>query len=197
MSNILSEMRRAKYTINVTILNAVILIQYGPRILQIYRSLKELEELDIPINIRASFNFFLYLLAGHVSFQVCLHSNFFFFFTLAYWGWLIFVTSFKFKNKKYFIENKWKLHIYTNLFLSYWYCCNRYLEPFGIFSRPNDWHLVGVKRVYIKADASKVLLTVTTVLEISLLYMISALLTQQIQVPLVLEYFSKPVSPGS
>ncbi|KAK4564787.1 hypothetical protein RGQ29_006738 [Quercus rubra] len=67
MSNILSEMRRAKYTNNVTILNAVILIQYGPRILRIYLSLKKLEELkNIPINIRASFNFFLYLLAGHV-----------------------------------------------------------------------------------------------------------------------------------
>ncbi|KAK7859502.1 cyclic nucleotide-gated ion channel 1 [Quercus suber] len=67
MSNILSEMRRAKNTFSVKILNAVILIQYGPRILQIYLSLKELEGLDkIPIKIRASFNFFLYLLAGHV-----------------------------------------------------------------------------------------------------------------------------------
>ncbi|XP_030942627.1 cyclic nucleotide-gated ion channel 1-like [Quercus lobata] len=67
MSNVLSEMRRAKNTISVKILNAVILIQYGPRILQIYLSLKELEGLDkIPIEIRASFNFFLYLLAGHV-----------------------------------------------------------------------------------------------------------------------------------
>ncbi|KAF3946257.1 hypothetical protein CMV_027457 [Castanea mollissima] len=60
-------MRRAKYTISVKILNAVFLIQYGPRILQIYLSLKELEGLDkIPIRIRASFNFFLYILAGHV-----------------------------------------------------------------------------------------------------------------------------------
>ncbi|KAK7835493.1 cyclic nucleotide-gated ion channel 1 [Quercus suber] len=67
MSNILSEMRRAKNTISAKILNAVILIQYGPRILQIYLSLKELEGLEkIPIKIRASFNFFLYLLAGHV-----------------------------------------------------------------------------------------------------------------------------------
>ncbi|XP_050260681.1 cyclic nucleotide-gated ion channel 1-like [Quercus robur] len=67
MSNVLSEMRRAKNTISIKILNAVILIQYGPRILQIYLSLKELEGLDkIPIEIRASFNFFLYLLAGHV-----------------------------------------------------------------------------------------------------------------------------------
>ncbi|KAK4564798.1 hypothetical protein RGQ29_006744 [Quercus rubra] len=66
MSNILSEMRRAKYT-SVKILNAVFLIQYGPRILQIYLSLKELEKSDnIPIIIRASFNFFLYILAGHV-----------------------------------------------------------------------------------------------------------------------------------
>ncbi|XP_050259645.1 cyclic nucleotide-gated ion channel 1-like [Quercus robur] len=66
MSNVLSEMRRAKYTNNVTILNVVLLIQYVPRVLQIYLSLKELEGSVIPIKIRASFNFFLYLLAGHV-----------------------------------------------------------------------------------------------------------------------------------
>ncbi|XP_030944424.1 cyclic nucleotide-gated ion channel 1-like [Quercus lobata] len=67
MSNILSEMRRAEYTNYVTILNAVILIQYVPRVLQIYLSLKKLDEhKNIPIPIRASFNFFLYVLAGYV-----------------------------------------------------------------------------------------------------------------------------------
>uniref|UniRef100_A0A7N2MVD7 Uncharacterized protein n=1 Tax=Quercus lobata TaxID=97700 RepID=A0A7N2MVD7_QUELO len=66
MSNILSEMRRAEYTNYVTILNAVILIQYVPRVLQIYLSLKKLDEhKNIPIPIRASFNFFLYVLAGY------------------------------------------------------------------------------------------------------------------------------------
>ncbi|XP_050262683.1 cyclic nucleotide-gated ion channel 1-like isoform X2 [Quercus robur] len=68
MTNALSEMRRAKYTDNVTILNIVLLIQYVPRVLQIYLSLKELEEFkNIPILIRASFNFFLFLLGGHVA----------------------------------------------------------------------------------------------------------------------------------
>ena len=119
MSNILSEMRRAKYTNNVTILNAVILIQYGPRILRIYLSLKKLEELkNIPINIRASFNFFLYLLAGHVSFKVCLNSFFFFFLHWHIEDDLFILLLFKFKNKKYFIEIEWKLHIYTIIFLS-------------------------------------------------------------------------------
>ncbi|KAL4614148.1 hypothetical protein ACB092_07G033200 [Castanea dentata] len=68
MTNALTEMRRAKYTNNVTILNIVLLIQYVPRVLQIYQSLKELEEFkNIPIPIRASFNFFLFLLGGHVA----------------------------------------------------------------------------------------------------------------------------------
>ncbi|XP_075673058.1 cyclic nucleotide-gated ion channel 1-like isoform X2 [Castanea sativa] len=68
MTNALLEMRRAKYTNNVTILNIVLLIQYVPRVLQIYQSLKELEEFkNIPILIRASFNFFLFLLGGHVA----------------------------------------------------------------------------------------------------------------------------------
>ncbi|KAK7835779.1 cyclic nucleotide-gated ion channel 1, partial [Quercus suber] len=67
MSKILSEMRRAKYTNYVTILNAVILSQYVPRVLQIYLSLKELgKNKIIPIRIRASFNFFLYILAGYI-----------------------------------------------------------------------------------------------------------------------------------
>nr|POF08080.1 cyclic nucleotide-gated ion channel 1 [Quercus suber] len=70
MSKILSEMRRAKYTNYVTILNAVILSQYVPRVLQIYLSLKELgKNKIIPIRIRASFNFFLYILAGYVYMQ--------------------------------------------------------------------------------------------------------------------------------
>ena len=136
MSNILSEMRRAKYTNNVTILNAVILIQYGPRILRIYLSLKKLEEYkNIPIPIRASFNFFLYLLAGHVSFKVSLRSNFFFYFTYSHIEDDLFILLlFKFKKKIYIYiyinEIKWKLHIYTVLFLSY--CCNSYyLLAFG------------------------------------------------------------------
>ncbi|KAL4614152.1 hypothetical protein ACB092_07G033500 [Castanea dentata] len=67
MTYILSEMRRAQYTNYVTILNAVILIQYVPRVLRIYLSLKELDEYkNIAITIRASFNFFLYILAGYL-----------------------------------------------------------------------------------------------------------------------------------
>ncbi|XP_075674705.1 cyclic nucleotide-gated ion channel 1-like isoform X2 [Castanea sativa] len=68
MTNALSEMRRTEYTNNVKILNIVLLIQYVPRVLQIYQSLKELEKFkNIPILIRASFNFFLFLLGGHVA----------------------------------------------------------------------------------------------------------------------------------
>ncbi|KAL4614150.1 hypothetical protein ACB092_07G033300 [Castanea dentata] len=68
MTNALAEMRRAEYTNNVKILNIVLLIQYVPRVLQIYQSLKELEKFrNIPILIRASFNFFLFLLGGHVA----------------------------------------------------------------------------------------------------------------------------------
>ena len=121
MSNILSEMRRAEYTNYVTILNAVILIQYVPRVLQIYLFLRDLEKLkNIPNPIRASFNFFLYILAGYVSFKVCLRSNFVFYFTyLHIEDDLLILLLFKFKIKTYFIEIKWKLHIYTILFLFY------------------------------------------------------------------------------
>ena len=121
MSNILSEMRRAEYTNYVTILNAVILIQYVPRVLQIYLSLKELDEhKNIPIPIRASFNFFLYILAGYVSFKVFLRSNFVFYFTyLHIEDDLLILLLLNSKIKIYFIEIKWKLDIYTILFLFY------------------------------------------------------------------------------
>ena len=49
------------------------------------------------------------------------------------------------------------------------FCSFRYWEPFGIFSLLNDWQLAGTKRVKIIVDVFKVLLTVTTALEISLI----------------------------
>ena len=69
---ILSEMRSKKRSSNkVKFLNSVLLFQYGPRILQIYLSWKKLirsdESVDRTLWVKAILNFFLYILAGHVS----------------------------------------------------------------------------------------------------------------------------------
>ena len=69
---ILSEMRSKKRSSNkVKFLNSVLLFQYGPRILQIYLSWKKLirsdESVDETLWVKAILNFFLYILAGHVS----------------------------------------------------------------------------------------------------------------------------------
>uniref|UniRef100_A0A7N2MUQ8 Cyclic nucleotide-gated ion channel 1-like n=1 Tax=Quercus lobata TaxID=97700 RepID=A0A7N2MUQ8_QUELO len=69
MSSIFSEMRRTKSS-NITILNSLVLLQYGPRVFQIYRSWKKLISAEkfneASLWIKASFNLFLYILAGHV-----------------------------------------------------------------------------------------------------------------------------------
>ncbi|KAM3694007.1 hypothetical protein ACJW31_07G028100 [Castanea mollissima] len=69
MPSIFSEMRRTKSS-NTTILNSVILLQYGPRVFQIYRYWKELKRAEKSNMasqwITASLNLFLYILAGHV-----------------------------------------------------------------------------------------------------------------------------------
>ena len=70
MSSIFSEMRRTKSS-NITILNSVILLQYGPRVFQIYPSWKKLISAKkfnkASLWVKASLNLFLYILAGHVS----------------------------------------------------------------------------------------------------------------------------------
>ncbi|XP_075673488.1 cyclic nucleotide-gated ion channel 1-like isoform X3 [Castanea sativa] len=69
MPSIFSEMRRTKSS-STTILNSVILLQYGPRVFQIYRYWKELKRAEKSNKasqwITASLNLFLYILAGHV-----------------------------------------------------------------------------------------------------------------------------------
>ncbi|KAF3973278.1 hypothetical protein CMV_003285 [Castanea mollissima] len=69
MPSIFSEMRRTKSS-NITILNSLILLQYGPRVFQIYRYWKQLKSVKKPnkasLWIKASSNLFLYILAGHV-----------------------------------------------------------------------------------------------------------------------------------
>ncbi|XP_050260530.1 cyclic nucleotide-gated ion channel 1-like [Quercus robur] len=69
MSSLFSEMRRTKSS-NITILNCVVLLQYGPRVFQIYRPWKKLISAskfnEASLWIKASFNLFLYILAGHV-----------------------------------------------------------------------------------------------------------------------------------
>uniref|UniRef100_A0A7N2MVF8 Uncharacterized protein n=1 Tax=Quercus lobata TaxID=97700 RepID=A0A7N2MVF8_QUELO len=70
MPSIFSEMRRRTKSSNITILNSVILLQYGPRVFQIYRYWKELKRAGktnkASLWITASLNLFLYILAGHV-----------------------------------------------------------------------------------------------------------------------------------
>ncbi|KAL4614123.1 hypothetical protein ACB092_07G031900 [Castanea dentata] len=69
MPSIFSEMRRTKSS-STTNLNSVILLQYGPRVFQIYRYWKELKRAEKSNKasqwITASLNLFLYILAGHV-----------------------------------------------------------------------------------------------------------------------------------
>ncbi|KAK9989667.1 hypothetical protein SO802_029906 [Lithocarpus litseifolius] len=70
MPSIYSEMKRTKSS-NITILNSLILLQYGPRVFQIYRYWKELKSEGKTNNkasqwFKASWNLFLYILAGHV-----------------------------------------------------------------------------------------------------------------------------------
>ncbi|XP_050260442.1 cyclic nucleotide-gated ion channel 1-like isoform X1 [Quercus robur] len=69
MPSIFSEMRQKKSS-NITILNYVILLQYGPRVFQIYRYWKQLKRAGktnkASLWITASLNLFLYILAGHV-----------------------------------------------------------------------------------------------------------------------------------
>ncbi|KAK7828645.1 cyclic nucleotide-gated ion channel 1 [Quercus suber] len=69
MPSIFSEMRRTKSS-NITILNSLILLQYGPRVFQIYRYWKQLKSVKksnkASLWIKASSNLFLYILAAHV-----------------------------------------------------------------------------------------------------------------------------------
>ncbi|KAM3694010.1 hypothetical protein ACJW31_07G028200 [Castanea mollissima] len=70
MPIIFSEMRRTKSS-NITILNSVILLQYGPRVYHIYQQWKKLirkkESKDKASQwFKASWNLSLYILAGHV-----------------------------------------------------------------------------------------------------------------------------------
>ncbi|KAL4614115.1 hypothetical protein ACB092_07G031700 [Castanea dentata] len=70
MPSIFSEMRRTKSS-NITILNSVILLQYGLRVYHIYQHWKKLirrEESKVNASqwFKASWNLFLYILAGHV-----------------------------------------------------------------------------------------------------------------------------------
>ncbi|XP_030944783.1 cyclic nucleotide-gated ion channel 1-like isoform X3 [Quercus lobata] len=70
ISSIISEMRRMTSSYNIVMLNCAVIFQYVPRILQIFRSWKELirsdEKFEENIWFKAALNFFLYLLAGHV-----------------------------------------------------------------------------------------------------------------------------------
>ncbi|KAK7835767.1 cyclic nucleotide-gated ion channel 1 [Quercus suber] len=70
MPSMYSEMRRTKSS-NIKILNSLILLQYGPRVFQIYRYWKGLKSEEESNNkasqwFKASWNLFLYILAGHV-----------------------------------------------------------------------------------------------------------------------------------
>ncbi|XP_050260441.1 cyclic nucleotide-gated ion channel 1-like [Quercus robur] len=70
MPSMYSVMRRTKSS-NITILNSLILLQYGPRVFQIYRYWKELNREGESNNkasqrFKATWNLFLYILAGHV-----------------------------------------------------------------------------------------------------------------------------------
>ncbi|PRQ52488.1 hypothetical protein RchiOBHm_Chr2g0156041 [Rosa chinensis] len=60
------KMGGSKFFLQRTILNVLLIFQYIPRICQIYLSSKKLER--IGIWVKGAFNFFLYILAGHVSF---------------------------------------------------------------------------------------------------------------------------------
>ncbi|XP_050261815.1 cyclic nucleotide-gated ion channel 1-like isoform X2 [Quercus robur] len=67
---IFSEMRGTKTSNKVKLLNTIVLFQYVPRVSQIYLSWKKLtrndKKFDRIILVRASLNFILYILAGHV-----------------------------------------------------------------------------------------------------------------------------------
>ncbi|XP_062009259.1 cyclic nucleotide-gated ion channel 1-like isoform X2 [Rosa rugosa] len=58
------KMGSSKFFLQRTILNVLLIFQYIPRICQIYLSSKKLER--IGIWVKGAFNFFLYILAGHV-----------------------------------------------------------------------------------------------------------------------------------
>ncbi|KAM3694006.1 hypothetical protein ACJW31_07G028000 [Castanea mollissima] len=71
MPSIFSEMRRTKSSNTTIILNSVILLQYGLRVYHIYQHWKKLirrEESKVKASqwFKASWNLFLYILAGHV-----------------------------------------------------------------------------------------------------------------------------------
>ncbi|XP_023874034.1 cyclic nucleotide-gated ion channel 1 [Quercus suber] len=71
MPSMYSEMRRRTKSSNITIFNSLILLQYVPRVFQIYRYWKELNSEGESNNkasqwFKASWNLFLYILAGHV-----------------------------------------------------------------------------------------------------------------------------------
>ncbi|XP_075673418.1 cyclic nucleotide-gated ion channel 1-like [Castanea sativa] len=70
ISSILSEMTGTGSSNKIVMLNCAVLFQYVPRILQIFRSWKELirsdEKFEANIWFKAALNFFLYVLAGHV-----------------------------------------------------------------------------------------------------------------------------------
>ncbi|KAM3741816.1 hypothetical protein ACB098_07G025700 [Castanea mollissima] len=67
---IISEMRGTESTNKVKFLNAIVLFQYVPRVYQIYLSWRKLitndKKFDRIILVKASLNFILYILAGHV-----------------------------------------------------------------------------------------------------------------------------------
>ncbi|XP_065623549.1 cyclic nucleotide-gated ion channel 1 [Quercus suber] len=68
---IFSEMRSTKTSNKMKLLNTIVLFQYVPRVSQIYLSWKKLtrndKKFDRIILVKASLNFILYILAGHVS----------------------------------------------------------------------------------------------------------------------------------
>ena len=70
-SNLFAEIRGSNFLNKRKFLNAIVLFQYVPRVLRIYLSWRKLNSNDNNLArivwVKPAFNFFLYILASHVS----------------------------------------------------------------------------------------------------------------------------------